>query len=171
MRTFLAMTCAASLMLCAAVALAGQPDEAKFPNLTRSWKALQEARGHLQRAEAAHVRTGTLGGHGGQAVAAVDAALGEIDQAIQFADSHRKPGAPGVVTPKPPLVSRPDDAKYPNLGEARLATAWALRHIEDAMQYHAPTGTLGGHGEKAVQHCRRALAEIGEAERWADTHR
>jgi hypothetical protein len=52
-----------------------------------------------------------------------------------------------------------------------LQCEWAIRHIEEAMQFHAPIGTLGGHGEKAVESLRGALREIGEAERWADTHR
>jgi hypothetical protein len=154
----------------AGLALAGRPDEAKFPNLVKSWEALQQARTHIQRAEEAHAKHGTLGGHGMKAVEAVNAAQTEIDMAVDFAEKHRRPGAPGVVTPKPPLVSRPDDAKYPNLGDARLQVEWAVRHVEDAMQFHGPIGTLGGHGERAVAAMRRALQEISEAERWADTH-
>jgi hypothetical protein len=155
----------------AGLALAGRPHEGRYPNLVRSWEALQKARTHLQKAEEAHARRGTLGGHGAKAVEAVDGALVEIDQAVEFAEHHTKPGAPGVVTKKPPLVAHPDDVKYPNLGDARLQVEWSIRHIEDAMQYHAPTGSLGGHGELAVEACRRALHEITEAERWADTHR
>jgi hypothetical protein len=124
----------------------------------------------VQKAEANHARSGGLGGHGAAAVKHINAAELEIDEAVMFAETHRKPGAPGVVTPKPPLTAHPDDVKYPNLGDARLQIEWAIRHIEDAMQYHGPTGTLGGHGEKAVEHLRRALGEISEAERWADTH-
>jgi hypothetical protein len=165
-----AVAIAAALVAQSGAASAGRPNEAHFPNLVKSWEKLQSARTHLQRAEEAHAAHGTLGGHGVKAVEHVDAAQVEIDQAVEFAEHHRKPGAPGVVTPKPPLTARPDDAKYPNLGDARLELEWAIRHIEDAMQYHAPTGTLGGHGEKAVEHCRKALHEINEAERWADTH-
>ncbi len=161
----------ATLMLLAPAALAKRPDEARYPNLVKSWEAIQAAKKHIEKAEAAHAQHGTLGGHGAKAVQAINAAELELDQAVMFADTHRKPGAPGVVTPKPPLTARPDDVKYPNLGDARLQIEWAIRHIEDAMQYHAPTGTLGGHGEKAVEHLRRALAEITEAERWADTHK
>jgi hypothetical protein len=161
---------AAAMMPLTGVAFAGRPNEAKYPNLVKSWEALQNARIHLQKAEEAHLKHGTLGGHGVKAVEAVDAAQAEIDMAVSFADQHRRPGPPGVVTPKPPLMARPDDAKYPNLGNARLEIEWAIRHIEDAMQYHAPTGTLGGHGEKAVGGARRALQEVGEAERWADAH-
>jgi len=152
-------------------ALAGRPNEARFPNLVKSWEALQQARAHLQKAEQAHAKRGTLGGHAARAVEAVNAAQAEIDMAIDFAEKHRRPGAPGAVTPKPPLSARPDDAKYPNLGDARLQIEWAIRHIEDAMQFHAPIGTLGGHGEKAVAALRGGLQEINEAERWADTHR
>jgi len=161
---------AATLMLYAGTALAGRPDERRYPNLVKSWEVLQKARSHLQAAEAAHAAHGTLGGHGAKAVEAVDAAQVEIDEAVAFANSHTRPGQPGVVTPKPPLNARPDDVKYPNLGEARLECEWAIRHIEDAMQYHGPIGTLGGHGERAVEHLRRALREISEAEHWADTH-
>ncbi len=155
----------------AVTAFAARPDAVKFPNLVKSWEAIQNAKGHIQKAEAAHAKTGTLGGHGAQVVQHINAAELEIDQAVMFAETHRKPGAPGVVTPKPPLVAHPDDVKYPNLGDARLQVEWAIRHIEDAMQYHAPIGTLGGHGEKAVEHLRAALREISEAERWADTHK
>jgi len=160
-----------AVMSQAGLALAGRPNEVKYPNLVKSWEMLQKARAHLQKAEEAHARTGTLGGHAAKAVQHVDAAQVEIDQAVEFAEHHRRPGAPGVVSPKPPLSARPDDVKYPNLGDARLEIEWSIRHIEDAMQYHAPIGTLGGHGEKAVEHLRKAFQEISEAERWADTHR
>ncbi len=161
---------AAVLLLASVNARAGRPDAVKYPNLVKSWEALQNAKGHIEKAEQAHLQHGTLGGHGGRAAQAVTAAELEIDQAIMFAETHRRPGPPGVVTPKPPLTARPDDVKYPNLGDARLQIEWAIRHIEDAMQYHSTTGTLGGHGEKAVEDLRIALREINEAERWADTH-
>jgi hypothetical protein len=170
MRTIMTTVVVLASMATAGIAIAGRPNEARYPNLVKSWEALQGARNHLQRAEEAHLKHGTLGGHGVKAVDAVNAAQAEIDLAVAFADQHRRPGQPGVVTPKPPLVQRPDDAKYPNLGDARLEIEWAVRHIEDAMQYHAPIGTLGGHGEKAVDAARRALHEVGEAERWADAH-
>ena len=70
---------------------------------------------------------------------AINAAEMEIDQAIGFAETHRKPGPPGVVTRKPPLTATPDDVKYPNLGDARIQIEWAVRHVEDAMQYHGVT--------------------------------
>ena len=159
------------VMLSASIALANRPDATRYPNLVKSWEAIQAAKGHVEKAEAAHLRRGTLGGNGARAVQAINAAELEIDEAVMFAETHRKPGAPGVVTPKPPLSARPDDVKYPNLGEARLQIEWAIRHIEDAMQFHGPIGTLGGHGEKAVEHLRRGLVAITEAERWADTHR
>jgi hypothetical protein len=158
-------------LLAAATASAARPDAGKYPNLVKSWEAIQAAKGHVQKAEAAHAPHGGLGGHGAEAVKHINAAELEIDQAVMFAETHRKAGAPGVVTPKPPLTAHPDDVKYPNLGDARLQVEWAIRHIEDAMQYHGPIGTLGGHGEKAVEHLRAALHEISEAERWADTHR
>jgi hypothetical protein len=161
----------ATLMLLAPAALAKRPEPTKYPNLVKSWEAIQAAKGHIQKAEENHLRHGTLGGHGAKAVTAINAAEVQIDEAVMFAETHRKPGAPGIVTPKPPLTARPDDVKYPNLGDARLQVEWAIRHIEDAMQYHAPIGTLGGHGEKAVEELRNALREIGEAERWADTHK
>jgi hypothetical protein len=170
MRTVLGGTLVAVALLAAATALAARPDAGKYPNLVKSWEAIQAAKGHVQKAEANHAAHGGLGGHGAEAVKHINAAELEIDQAVMFAETHRKPGAPGVVTPKPPLTAHPDDVKYPNLGDARLQVEWAIRHIEDAMQYHAPTGTLGGHGEKAVEHLRAALHEISEAERWADTH-
>lgn len=170
MKKILQAVVIATLIGRTAFALAGRPDQVKYPNLVKSWEVLQQARSHLQKAEEAHLNHGTLGGHGAKAVEAVNAAQAEIDQAVAFAETHRRPGAPGVVTPKPPLVARPDDAKYPNLGNARLETEWAIRHIEDAMQFHAPIGTLGGHGEKAVEALRRGLQEINGAERWADTH-
>ena len=171
MRAFVRTSLALVVSLSSAAALANRPDAAKFPNLIKSWEAIQQAKGHLEKAEANHAKTGTLGGHGNQAVQAINAAESEIDQAVVFAESHRKPGAPGAVTPKPPLTSIPDDVKYPNLGDARLQVEWAIRHIEDAMQYHGPIGTLGGHGEKAVEHLRHALKEITEAEHFSDTHR
>ena len=160
----------AAMFLQVGVAHAGRPDEKRFPNLVKSWEVLQKAREHLQKAEEAHAKAGTLGGHGAKAVTHVDAAQVEIDEAVAFAEKNRKPGAPGAVTPKPPLVARPDDAKYPNLGDARLEMEWAVRHIEDAMQFHLPIGTHGGHGEKAVAALRRGLQELNGAERWADTH-
>jgi hypothetical protein len=162
---------AAVVLLAGATAMAARPDAAKYPNLVKSWEAIQAAKGHVQRAEEAHARRGHLGGHGALAVKAIGAAELEIDQAVMFAETHRKPGAPGVVTPKPPLTAHPDDVKYPNLGDARLQCEWAIRHLEEAMQYHAPIGALGGHGEKAIEHLRGALREISEAERWADAHR
>lgn len=161
---------AAVVVLAATNAMAARPDATKYPNLVKSWEAIQAAKGHVQKAEENHARHGGLGGHGAAAVRHINAAELEIDQAVMFAETHRKPGAPGVVTPKPPLTARPDDVKYPNLGDARLQIEWAVRHVEDAMQFHGPTGTLGGHGEKAVEHLRRALGEITEAERWADGH-
>lgn len=171
MRNLLKGSFAAVVVLVAGSALAGRPDAGKYPNLVKSWEAIQNAKGHVQKAEEAHAKHGGLGGHGAAAVQHINAAELEIDQAVMFADTHRKPGPAGVVTPKPPLTAHPDDVKYPNLGDARLQIEWAVRHIEDAMQYHAPTGTLGGHGEKAVEHLRAALREITESERWADTHR
>ena len=171
MRTTLNVAIGTLLMLSTATAMAARPDAMKYPNLVKSWEAIQAAKGHIQKAEEAHAKRGHLGGHGAQAVQAINAAELEIDQAVMFAETHHKPGAPGVVTPKPPLTAHPDDVKYPNLGDARLQCEWAIRHIEDAMQYHGPTGSLGGHGEKAVEHLRRALHEISEAEHWADTHR
>jgi hypothetical protein len=170
MRTFLKGALGAAVLLSASAAMAGRPEATKYPNLVKSWEAIQGAKGHVQKAEAAHAKRGTLGGHGALAVQAINAAELEIDEAVMFAETHRRPGAPGVPTVKPPLTARPDDVKYPNLGDARLQIEWAIRHVEDAMQYHAPTGTLGGHGEKAVEHLRRALMEITEAEHWADTH-
>lgn len=160
----------AATLLAAGTAVAGRPDAVKYPNLVKSWEALEGARGHLRKAEIAHAKRGTLGGHAAAAMKMVDAAQLEIDQAVMFADTHRKPGPAGVVTPKPPLTARPDDVKYPNLGDARLEIEWSVRHIEDAMQYHGPIGTLGGHGEKAVEACRGALREITEAEHFADAH-
>src|SRR6516162_222271 len=168
MRTVLSSMLAATALLAATAVFAARPDAGKYPNLVKSWEAIQAAKGHVQKAEAAHAAHGGLGGHGAKAVELINAAELEIDQAVMFAETHRKPGAPGVVTPKPPLTARPDDVKYPNLGDGRLQVEWAIRHIEDAMQYHAPIGTLGGHGEKAVEHLRNALREIGEAEHWAD---
>jgi hypothetical protein len=164
------MVLVAAMFLQVGVAHAGRPDEKRFPNLVKSWEVLQKAREHLQKAEEAHAKTGTLGGHGAKAVTHVDAAQVEIDEAVAFAEKNRKPGAPGAVTPKPPLTARPDDVKYPNLGDARLEIEWAIRHIEDAMQYHGPIGTLGGHGEKAVEHLRKAFHGISEAEKFSDTH-
>jgi hypothetical protein len=161
---------AAVLLLASMKANAGRPDAMKYPNLVKSWEAIQAAKGHVQKAEVNHAKTGTLGGHGANAVKHINAAELEIDEAVMFAETHHKAGAPGVVTAKPPLTARPDDVKYPNLGDARLQIEWAIRHIEDAMQYHSTIGTLGGHGEKAVEHLRAALTEITEAERWADTH-
>jgi hypothetical protein len=166
-----AMSLFAVTTLFSATSFAGRPDAVKYPNLVKSWEAIQAAKGHVERAEMAHAKTGTLGGHGGLAVRAINAAELEIDEAVMFAETHRRPGAPGVPTPKPPLTAIPDDVRYPNLGDARLQIEWAVRHVEDAMQFHAPIGTLGGHGERAVEHLRRALAEITEAERWSDTHR
>jgi hypothetical protein len=172
MRKVLVGAVAAVMMLGATTVLAGRPDAVKYPNLVKSWEAIQNAKGHVQKAMENHARYGKgLGGHGEKAVEHINAAELEIDQAVMFAETHRKPGAPGVVTPKPPLTAGPDDVKYPNLGDARLQVEWAIRHIEDAMQYHGPIGTLGGHGEKAVEHLRATLREIGEAERWADTHK
>jgi hypothetical protein len=161
----------AIVVLAAGTAMAGRPDAVKYPNLVKSWEAIQNAKGHVQKAEENHARHGGLGGHGAAAVQHINAAELEIDQAVMFADLHRKPGPPGVVTPKPPLVAHPDDVKYPNLGDARLQIEWAVRHVEDAMQFHSTTGTLGGHGEKAVEHLRAALREITEAEHWSDAHR
>jgi hypothetical protein len=163
------LACAA-VLLSAATAFAGRPDGGRFPQLVLSWESIQAAKGHIERAEIAHARSGTLGGHGKLAVDAVNAAQFEIDEAVGFATNHRTPGPGGVVTPKPPLTAHPDDAKYPNLGDARLQIEWAIRHVEDAMQYHAPIGTLGGHGEKAMEALRRALGEINQAERWSDNH-
>jgi hypothetical protein len=170
MRTVLEGTLVAVALLAAATASAARPDAGKFPNLVKSWEAIQAAKGHVQKAEAAHAGHGGLGGSAAEAVKHLNAAELEIDQAVMFAETHRKPGAPGVVTPKPPLTAKPDDVKYPNLGDARLQVEWAMRHIEDAMQYHAPIGTLGGHAEKALERLRGALHEIGEAEHWADAH-
>lgn len=153
---------------CTTVVVAGGD---RFPHLHHAREQIQQAREHVHRAEEAHAQHGTLGGHGGQAMGALDAALSEVDQAVAFAQANTLAGPPGVVMAKPPLTAIPDDVKYPNLGDARLATEKAIRQLEDAEQYHGPIGTLGGHGAAAVQHCRRALQEIGEAERWADTHR
>lgn len=164
------MAIAATVVLQASVAFAGRPDPVRYPNLVHSWEKLQDARKHVQAAEQAHAQHGTLGGHGAKAVAAIDAAEREIDEAVMFAETHRKPGPAGQVKPKSPLNANPDDVKYPNLGDARLDCEWAIRHVEDAMEYHGPIGSLGGHGEKAREHIRRALAEIREAEVWADTH-
>ena len=154
-----------------ATAMAKRPDEGKYPNLVKSWEAIQNGKKHLEAAEKAHAAHGGLGGHANAAVKHINAAELELDEAVMFADTHTKPGKPGVVTPKPPLTARPDDVKYPNLGDAHLDCEWAIRHIEDAMQYHGPTGTLGGHGEKAQQHVRAAQKEIIEAEHFADTHK
>lgn len=159
------------LVLSAGTAMAGKPDGGKYPNLVKSWEAIQAAKGHVQKAEEMHAKRGSLGGHGADAVKQINAAELEIDEAVMFAETHAKPGQPGAVTAKPGLTAIPDDVKYPNLGDARLQIEWAVRHIEDAMQYHAPIGTLGGHGEKAVEHLRHALKQITEAERWADTHK
>lgn len=161
---------AAVVLFLGSNAMAGRPDAVKYPNLVKSWEAIQNAKGHVQKAEENHARRGGLGGHGAMAVKQINAAELEIDQAVMFAETHRKPGAPGVVTPKPPLTARPDDVKYPNLGDARLQIEWAVRHVEDAMQYHAPIGSLGGHGEQTIEHLRAALREITEAEHWADAH-
>jgi hypothetical protein len=171
--TLFGLTAAVFLAACAhpSSALAGRPDPGRYPNLVQSWEKLQQARNHLKAAEAAHAAHGTLGGHGQLAVQAVDAAERNIDEAIAFAETHRRPGPGGVVTQKPPLVAHPDDVKYPNLGDARLEIEWAVRHVEDAMQFHGPIGTLGGHGERAVENMRRAMKEISEAEHFADTHR
>ena len=171
MHALLKGSLAAVALLAATNALAARPDAMKYPNLVKSWEAIQAAKGHVQKAEESHAKHGGLGGHGAAAVRNINAAELEIDQAVMFAETHRKPGPAGVVTPKPPLTARPDDVKYPNLGDARLQIEWAVRHVEDAMQYHAPTGTLGGHGEKAIEALRRALADITEAEHWADAHR
>jgi hypothetical protein len=156
---------------CAATVVVAPGGGERFPHLHHAREEIQRARGHVHAAEEAHAAHGTLGGHGGQAMAALDAALAETDQAAAFASSAAVAGPPGVVTAKPPLTAVPDDVRYPNLGDARLETEKAIRQLEDAEQYHAPIGTLGGHGAAAVQHCRRALQEIGEAERWADAHR
>src|SRR5579862_624257 len=106
----------AAVLLHASVnARANRPDAVKYPNLVKSWEAIQNAKNHIQKAEVAHAQHGTLGGHGAEAVKAINAAELEIDQAIMFAETHRKPGPPGVVTAKPPLTALPDDVKYPNL--------------------------------------------------------
>jgi hypothetical protein len=156
-----------SLFGCAVTVVGTGP---RYPNLDRAREALDQAQGHIRAAAQAHAATGALGGHGEQAEQAMQAAQMELNEAMAFADTHALPGAPGFVTAKPPLTSMPDDARYPNLGDARLQVEWALRHIEDAMQYHAPIGTLGGHGERAVEHCQRALREITASERFVDTH-
>jgi tetratricopeptide (TPR) repeat protein len=153
-----------------APALAGRLDDAKYPSLVKSWEKLQDTKRHIRLAEETHAKHGTLGGHGAKAMQAVAAAEAEIDQAVMFADSHRKSGQPGSVTPEPPLTARPDDSKYTSLGDAHLDIEWAIRHIRETIQFQAPIGTLGGHGGKAEQHLRRAQAEIVEAEHWVDAH-
>ena len=103
MRTMMNAALGVLLIGMGTTAMAARPDAVKYPNLVKSWEAIQAAKGHIQKAEVAHAKRGSLGGHGGQAVQAINAAEVEIDQAVMFAETHRKPGAPGVVTPKPPL--------------------------------------------------------------------
>jgi hypothetical protein len=142
----------------------------RYPNLHRAQEALSQARSHIQAAERAHAHRGGLGGHGAAADREAYAAIEEVNAAISFADEHTLPGPGGGITPKPPPASMSGDQRYPNLGNARIELEWAAQHVEDAMEFHAPIGTLGGNGERAVEHIRRSLFEIDEAERWADSH-
>ncbi|MBS2033162.1 MAG: hypothetical protein JST54_35140 [Deltaproteobacteria bacterium] len=162
----------AGLLSIAGLAQAARPAEAKYPNLTKSWDKLQDAKKHLEEAEKAHAKTGGLGGHAANAVKEVAAAEKEIDEAIKFAAANTKAGAPGKVTDGAAKPGAPgfDDKKYPNLGAAHLDCEWAIIHVHEAMEYHAPTGTLGGHGEKAEEHLKAAQKEVLEAEKFAEAH-
>src|SRR5437899_1797345 len=113
MRTLSSIVLGGVVILWMGNGMAGRPDQMKYPNLIKSWEAIQAAKGHVQRAEVNHAKHGTLGGHGAAAVKGINAAELEIDEAVMFAETHRKPGPPGTVTPKPPLTAHPDDVKYP----------------------------------------------------------
>lgn len=168
MRMFSTVMAMAGTMALSGVVLAARPDGSRYPALAQAWELLQKGRIHLQSAEKAQLKQGTLGGHSTNAVSAVNVVQSEIELAAEFAEQNRRPGRPGLVRPKPPLAARPGEAKYAGFGDARLEIEGALRQIDDAMQFYAPIGTLGGHGVKALEAGRRALSEINEAERWAD---
>ena len=171
MRVVQALAVAGMLSFAGMAHAGARPDPTKYPNLSKSWDKLEDAKTHVEAAEKAHAKSGTLGGHGATAQKEIAAAEGEIDAAIQYAIAHTKPGAPGKVTDAAAKPGAPgaDDKKYANLGDAHLDLEWSIIHVHQAMEYHGPTGTLGGHGEKAEEHMKNAQKEILAAEQFSDT--
>jgi hypothetical protein len=150
-------------------ASAAEPDATKFPNLNGAHKALSAAKGHMTEAEEYHKDKGTLGGNGAKAVEKIEAALKQVDEAVEFAEQHKGGKAPGKVTAKEPK-GKPsaDDRKWPNLGAANHELQMARFHLEAAAQYHKTTGGLGDHAKNGIKDINGALGDVRAAERFAD---
>jgi len=155
----------------AAAAPAGASDH-KWPHLASATDDLNQAKDSLAKSEENHKDKGTLGGHGAKAIAHVGAALKHISEAAAYADSHpdKKGHHPGKETLKEKHHPAKDDAKYPNLGAARVALEKAEFQIGEGRQYHKPIGGLGGHAEKAEKEIKAAIKELNQAEKYADKH-
>jgi hypothetical protein len=59
---------------------------------------------------------------------------------------------------------------FPALEKAKHAVEAAMKAVESSRKYHADKGTLGGHGTKAEESLKAALAEIEAAEQFAKEH-
>lgn len=154
-----------------AAAAPGASDH-KWPHLAAATDDLNAAKASLAKSEENHKDKGTLGGHGMKASGHVDAAIKHIAEAAAFADSHpdKKGHHPGKETLKEKHHPAKDDAKYPNMGAARVSLEKALFQIGEGRQYHKPIGGLGGHAEKAEHEVKAAIHELDQAEKFADKH-
>jgi hypothetical protein len=156
-----------------------KPPEAAKPEGEHKWQHLADAHADLNKAKESiakardnHKADGGLGGHGTKADGHIDAAVKSIGEASAFADAHpaKKGKSPGKVTAKEKHHAAKDDAKYPNLGAARVALESAQFQLEEASQYHKPIGGLGSHAKKAAKEVKAAIKEIDRAEKYLDKH-
>jgi len=142
----------------------------KWAHLDSAHEDLEHAKASIAKSRENHKDKGTLGGHGAKAIEHVDAAIKHVADAAAFADSHpdKKGHHPGKETLKEKHHPAKDDAKYPNLGAARIALEKADFQIGEGRQYHKPIGGLGGNAEKAQKEIKKAIHEIDAAEKFAD---
>ena len=175
MRMGLRVMVAGVLTAQAWTALAAGPGQMAFPSLSKAREVLQDARVDLQKAEEVYATQGTLDGHGRRASEALEASHDESDGfrlAIRL-DLNRSACRLHADRdlPKPRPTALPADVRCPLLGDARLKIERAVQLTQDAGEYHAPIGSLGGHALKAIAAAQRALGEVNQAESWLDAHR
>jgi hypothetical protein len=71
----------------------------------------------------------------------------------------------------PAMANRPNAGRYPNLVQSWDVLQKARNHLKAAEAAHAAHGTLGGHGQLAVEAVNAAERNIDDAIAFAETHR
>lgn len=149
--------------LLAAAPLAAAPGDAAAGQ--SDYKAVRSGAVSLQGARDAAANAGNkFGGHKAKAIEAINTALGELDAAVDFANSTTKPGERGdsIFDPTTHGATAASQSDYPAIQKT------ANRLIEAGNALDRGFDKFGGHRVKALKAIHAALDELDAAVSFAN---